>query len=170
MQQEKNNNKAVTILSWFLVLICMAVIFWLSSRTADESAAQSGVIVEWIIEHFGDNSVTDFIVRKLAHFCEYIGLCFLISNAIYQTKKKNIALGKLTDMIVPSLILAQAIGRWGNFFNQEAHGAATTYEHLKSLHIPKFIIDNMKIDGIYYTPTFLYESIACLTLFIIFLF
>ena len=87
MQQEKKNNKTVTILSWFLVLICMAVIFWLSSRTADESAAQSGVIVEWIIKHFGDNGVTDFIVRKSAHFCEYIGLCFLICNI--SNKEKN---------------------------------------------------------------------------------
>ena len=92
MQQEKKNNKTVTILSWFLVLICMAVIFWLSSRSADVSAALSGVIVDWIIKHFGDNGVTDFIVRKSAHFCEYIGLCFLISNAIYQTKKKIIPL------------------------------------------------------------------------------
>ena len=100
MQQEKKNNKTVTILSWFLVLICMAVIFWLSSRTADESAEQSGVIVEWIIKHFGDNGVTDFIVRKSAHFCEYIGLCFLISNAIYQTKKKIIPLCLHTDFVI----------------------------------------------------------------------
>ena len=48
----------------------MAIIFWLSSKTADESAAQSSVIVKWIINHFGKNSVTDFIVRKLAHFSE----------------------------------------------------------------------------------------------------
>lgn len=92
MQQEKQNNKAVIIISWALVLICMGIIFWLSSRTADESAAQSGVIVEWIIAHFGENSVTDFIVRKLAHFTEYVGLCFLASNAIYQTCKRFIPL------------------------------------------------------------------------------
>lgn len=87
MQQEKKNNKTVTILSWFLVLICMAVIFWLSSRTADESAAQSGVIVEWIIKHFGDNGVTDFIVRNQLILRIYRAV-LLISNAIYQTKKK----------------------------------------------------------------------------------
>ncbi len=64
----------------------MAIIFWLSSKTADESAAQSSVILKWIINHFGKNSVTDFIVRKLAHFSEYVGLCFLASNAIYQSR------------------------------------------------------------------------------------
>ena len=70
----------------------MAIIFWLSSKTADESAAQSSVIVKWIINHFGKNSVTDFIVRKLAHFSEYVGLCFLASNAIYQLSKRFIPL------------------------------------------------------------------------------
>jgi phosphatidylglycerol:prolipoprotein diacylglycerol transferase len=67
-------------------------------------------------------------------------------------------------------LLAQAIGRWGNFFNSEAHGVATTLEHLKSLHIPNFIINGMKIEGVYYTPTFLYESLACFLLFIVFIF
>ena len=70
-------------------------------------------------------------------------------------------------MICVPIILGQAIGRWGNFFNSEAHGAATTLEHLQKLHIPQFIIDGMKIDGVYYTPTFLYESVACLIVFII---
>lgn len=77
-------------------------------------------------------------------------------------RKYNARLFKLTDMFVVPLILGQAIGRWGNFFNQEAHGAATTYARLKDMHIPEFIINNMNIGGIYYAPTFLYESIWCL--------
>lgn len=36
--------------------------------------------------------MTDFIVRKLAHFSEYVGLCFLASNAIYQSSKRFIPL------------------------------------------------------------------------------
>ena len=86
---------------------------------------------------------------------------------VYQTKKKNIALGKLTDMIVPSLILAQTIGRWGNFFNQEAHGGIVTLEFLKKIHIPNFIIKGMYINGNYYHPTFFYESLWCLLGFIL---
>lgn len=77
-------------------------------------------------------------------------------------KKYNARIFKVTDMATIPLIVGQAIGRWGNFFNQEAHGAATTYAKLKDMHIPEFIIDNMNIGGIYYTPTFLYESIWCL--------
>lgn len=92
----------------------------------------------------------------------YGGIIGGLITLAYQTKKKNIALGKLTDMIVPSLILAQAIGRWGNFFNQEAYGVSTTLQKLQSLKIPDFIIQGMYIDGVYYTPTFFYESLWCL--------
>lgn len=62
-------------------------------------------------------------------------------------------------MIAPSLILGQGIGRWGNFMNHEAHGGPVTKSFLENMHIPDFIINNMYIDGQYYHPTFLYESI-----------
>ena len=77
-------------------------------------------------------------------------------------KKYNARIFKITDMATVPLIIAQAIGRWGNFFNQEAHGAATTLAKLKNLHIPDFVIKNMKIGNVYYQPTFFYESIWCL--------
>lgn len=78
------------------------------------------------------------------------------------SKKYEIKLLRLLDLFAIPVLLAQAIGRWGNFFNSEAHGAATTIEHLRSLSIPDFIIKGVNIDGIYYTPTFLYESLWCL--------
>ena len=77
---------------------------------------------------------------------------------------------RMLDIIVVGLIIGQAIGRWGNFFNGEAHGAATTIETLKSFYIPQFIIDGMNIHGVYYHPTFLYESLWCIIGFIILLF
>lgn len=85
-------------------------------------------------------------------------------------KKYHMSFGRITDMCAVPLILAQAIGRWGNFFNSEAHGIATSLEHLQSLHIPDFIIKGMNISGIYYEPTFLYESLFCLIGFLILLF
>lgn len=92
-----------------------------------------------------------------------------ITLLIY-TKKYSVNTLKITDMTVIPLLLAQAIGRWGNFFNSEAHGAATTYYHLKELHIPEKIIEGMKIGNVYYHPTFFYESIYCLIGFVILLF
>ena len=69
-------------------------------------------------------------------------------------------------MIVVGLILGQAIGRWGNFFNSEAYGAVTTAESLTKLGIPQFVINGMYIMGEYRQPTFFYESMWCLFGFI----
>lgn len=88
MRQEKIK----TALCWMLVIVCMGIIFWLSSRTASESAAQSGAILQWLIHIFGDNLFTDFIVRKAAHCLEFTGLCVLFNLAFYQTRKKTIPL------------------------------------------------------------------------------
>lgn len=74
-------------------------------------------------------------------------------------RQKNINPFQIGDVIAPSLILGQGIGRWGNFMNHEAHGGPVSKSFLENIHIPDFIIDNMYIDGQYYQPTFLYESI-----------
>ena len=97
------------------------------------------------------------------------GIILGLLTILFYTYKYKARPMRFLDFIVVGLSLAQAIGRWGNFFNSEAHGAATTLEHLQKLHIPKFIIDGMHIEGVYYTPTFLYESIACFILFIVLL-
>ena len=85
----------------------------------------------------------------------------------FYTKKKNVSFIKILDIVAPAVIIAQSFGRWGNFFNQEAHGGITTYQNLKNMHIPKFIINGMHIEGKYYYPTFFFESIWCLIGFII---
>lgn len=85
----------------------------------------------------------------------------------FYTKKKNVSFIKTLDIVAPAVIIAQSFGRWGNFFNQEAHGGITTYQNLKNMHIPEFIINGMHIEGKYYYPTFFFESIWCLIGFII---
>ena len=67
----------------------MGVIFWLSSRTADQSSLQSGAILQWLTRIFGTGFLTVFIVRKSAHCLEYTGLCLLFNIALFQTKKKR---------------------------------------------------------------------------------
>lgn len=78
---------------------------------------------------------------------------------IYYSRKHKKNPLKLLDLAVPSLILAQAIGRWGNFFNSEAHGPEVARETLENLNIPNFIINGMNIEGKHYHPTFYYESV-----------
>lgn len=79
------------------MFICMAVIFWLSSRTADESSQQSGALLQWLIDKFGDNFFTDFVVRKLAHFLEFTGLCLLFNLAFWQTKQKRMPIWSIVS-------------------------------------------------------------------------
>ncbi len=90
------------------------------------------------------------------------GLIAGILTLIVYCKRYDVRVLKVTDMVSISLLLGQAIGRWGNFFNGEAHGGATTLLALQQKHIPDFIINGMYINGVYYEPTFLYESLWCL--------
>ncbi|MCF7597228.1 prolipoprotein diacylglyceryl transferase [Staphylococcus aureus] len=82
-------------------------------------------------------------------------------------KVKNLNPFQIGDIVAPSIILAQGIGRWGNFMNHEAHGEPVSRAFLEKLHLPNFIIENMYINGQYYHPTFLYESIWDVAGFII---
>lgn len=74
-------------------------------------------------------------------------------------RKKSLPFMQILDAAAPGLLLAQAIGRWGNFINQEAHGEAVSRAFLEKLYLPEWIIEQMYIEGHYYQPTFLYESL-----------
>ena len=75
----------------------------------------------------------------------------------YYCKKHEYSFFRICDAIMPHVLLAQAIGRWGNFVNQEAFGSIASEEFM---HIfPKFIRDPMWINGAYRHPVFLYESL-----------
>lgn len=78
--------------------------------------------------------------------------------AIIYTRKKGLSFWEIVDYMAPSLILGQAIGRWGNFFNQEAYGGET--------NLPWAITVNDPIKGmIKVHPTFFYESLWNLAIF-----
>ena len=70
--------------------------------------------------------------------------------------RKYIDLRYIMDVAIPTILLAQAIGRWGNFFNQEVYGAATSASNLWFL--PSIVKNNMLIDGAYRIPLFYIES------------
>lgn len=88
---------------------------------------------------------------------------------IYYSKKHHKNVWQILDFASISIIIAQAIGRWGNFFNQEAHGIVTTKEALRDLFIPNFVIEGMNINGIYYYPTFYFEFLWNLLGFVVLL-
>ena len=110
---------------------------------------------------YQDDLLSIFMIWK-GGLAIYGGIIAAILYILYYCKKKGLDFIRVLDIYSLSLLLGQAIGRWGNFFNREAYGGKTTLEALQSLHLPGFIIDGMYIDGFYRQPTFLYESIWCL--------
>ncbi|WP_031407103.1 prolipoprotein diacylglyceryl transferase [Geobacillus vulcani] len=87
------------------------------------------------------------------------GLIGAVATGAVFARVRGLSFWKLADIAAPSIILGQAIGRWGNFMNQEAHGGPVSRAFLENLHLPDWIINQMYIDGRYWHPTFLYESL-----------
>lgn len=110
------------------------------------------VIFEW---DFYKNDPIQILNFRAGGLAIHGGILFAVIGIYFYTKKKNLPLIDILDVMVPSLALGQAIGRWGNFVNGEAHGTPT--------NLPWAII----VDGVKVHPTFLYESIGD---FLIFLF
>lgn len=78
----------------------------------------------------------------------------ILTGYIY-TRIKKINFLKMADTVIIGMPLAQAIGRWGNFINGEAHGGPT--------NLPWGIM----VDGVKVHPTFLYESIWNVGVFVV---
>ncbi len=120
------------------------------------------VIFTW--EYYKDNLLMIFSTRSggiAIHGAVLGGLLV----AIIFIKKHKVSFWKLADIIAPYLILGQAIGRWGNFINQEAHGGIVSKKFISIF--PDFIEKQMYMNGNYYHPTFLYESIWNTLVFIV---
>lgn len=95
------------------------------------------------------------------------GILAAILASYFMCKVKKIPFKSGLDLAAPCIILGQSIGRWGNFFNSEAHGGEVTKQFIS--YFPDFIQKGMLIDGVYYNPTFFYESIWDLCIFFLLL-
>ncbi len=98
------------------------------------------------LELYQDNWLSMFNTR-MGGMAIHGGLIGGILGGLIICFKRKMNVLKVADIVAPSVILGQAIGRWGNFINQEAHGGPTD--------LPWGII----VDGIKVHPTFLYESV-----------
>lgn len=83
--------------------------------------------------------------------------------ALIFAKIQRVSFWQLADLVAPSAILGQAIGRWGNFFNSEAFGRPTDLPW--KLYIPPNSRPPEYTDFEYFHPTFLYESLWNLAVF-----
>ncbi|PIG93039.1 prolipoprotein diacylglyceryl transferase [Gloeocapsopsis sp. IPPAS B-1203] len=83
--------------------------------------------------------------------------------ALIFARIRRVSFWQLADLVAPSLILGQAIGRWGNFFNSEAFGSPTNLPW--RLYIPPQMRPPELANFAYFHPTFLYESLWNLMVF-----
>lgn len=126
--------------------------------------------VAFNLEYYRTNILEIFQIWK-GGLAIHGALLFGAITIIIYCKKYKVRVGKILDIIVPALLLGQAIGRWGNFFNSEAYGSIVSYQQLENMKIiPQFIIDNMFINGSYHLPMFYFESLWCLLGFFLSLF
>ena len=115
------------------------------------------VIFEW--ENYSGNLLKIFAVWEggLAIYGAVIGGA--IAAFIFK-RWRRVSVGDMLDIAAPSLIIAQAIGRWGNFVNQEAHGGIISNASLQWFPV------GVNIDGSWYQATFFYESFWDVLVFI----
>jgi phosphatidylglycerol:prolipoprotein diacylglycerol transferase len=174
---------------WYGVIIGTGAMLglWLAVRESERRGLDKEVFVDlvlWAIPIAILSARAYYVLFKLDYYlanpAEIImiwngglaihgGLIGAIVTALVFARKRGISFWKLADIGAPSIILGQAIGRWGNFMNQEAHGGEVTRAFLESLYLPDFIVNQMYINGAYYHPTFLYESLWSLAGFAILL-
>lgn len=109
------------------------------------------VIFEW--PNYAGNFLKMINIRE-GGLAIHGGLIGAFLAAFVLTKLWKMGTLNTFDLAVPSIALGQAIGRWGNYFNSEAHGGPTD--------LPWAV----NINGVGCHPTFLYESIWCFLLFI----
>lgn len=169
---------------WYGILIASAILIGtvLAMKEANRNGYKSDIITDlvlWTIPaaligarlyyvlftwgYFSQNPIDILNIRE-GGLAIHGGLIGAFSVGYLYIRKHKLSFLKLADIITPSLVLGQAIGRWGNFFNQEAHGGPVSESFISNF--PAFIKEHMYIKGQYYHPTFLYESVWCLTIFI----
>lgn len=107
------------------------------------------VAFEW---HYYANNPSEIIAVWHGGLAIHGGIVAGILCGIIFARVRKISFLTLADTVIPALPLGQAIGRWGNFFNQEAHGTVT--------NLPWAItVDDPVMGVVRVHPTFLYESI-----------
>ena len=160
LKQAKENNFPDTLVyDTMLVTIPCAII----------GARAYYVIFNWNI--YKDNLKSIFDTRA-GGLAVYGGILLCIFGLLVMCKLRKIPFTSLADYVVVYLPLGQAIGRWGNFFNQEAFGTTTTmpwgmWSESTRTYLARFCPDLVALSPVH--PTFLYESVADLIIFIILL-
>ncbi len=196
-ESKRNNVKPDDLIDGFLWIVPVSIIgarLWYVVFELDQFIY--GGFFPSLLRILGFSSGTlDFSNFGLSGLAIHGAFVTAVICTIYYTKRKKLDLFLILDLVATGFIIAQASGRWGNFFNQEAHGYIVggasdgvmnltleeQYNYLRyTLNLPEFIVNNMYIkQGLhgldvepftgFYHPTFYYESMINLLGFFIML-
>jgi phosphatidylglycerol---prolipoprotein diacylglyceryl transferase len=150
-KKEENGNLVWDMLIWLLIAGILGARIW-HILTPMPSLEAQGVTTYYYFTHPLD---------AVAIWKGGLGIPGAVIGGIvalfFFTRQHHLKMVSWLDILAPSLALGQAIGRWGNFFNQELYGSPTTLPwaiYIDPQHrLPGF--ENIA----YYHPTFLYESL-----------
>ncbi|MGT2930282.1 prolipoprotein diacylglyceryl transferase [Streptococcus dentasini] len=163
------------VIRWYSLCIVtgMVAAVWLAMREAPRKGMTSDDIIDFILiafplaivgarlyyvafdwDYYASNPL-EILATWHGGIAIYGALLTGVAVMLIFAHWRKIIVYDFLDIAAPGVMLAQSLGRWGNFFNQEAYGKAVV--HLN--YLPKFIQKQMYIEGNYRVPTFLYESL-----------
>jgi len=168
---------------WYGLFLALAVVagYWLVEKLAkrqDMAAEQAGtVFINALIGGFAGGRIYH-VITDWGFYGRHVGEIIAVWNGglaihgailgaltviVYYTKKRGINFWKLADLFAPAAILGQAIGRWGNYFNQELFGRPTDTAWGIPINPISRPIGYEQYE--YFHPAFLYESLINAAIF-----
>lgn len=170
---------------WYSILIVSALMIgvWLASREEARLRLPRDTVIDFLLlavpvaiigarlyyvafqwELYRDNPLRILNIRE-GGLAIYGGVIMGLLAAWITSRRKKVSLAALLDACAPSLILGQAIGRWGNYANMEAYGLAITNPRWQWFPVAVEIQEGGR--WVWHMATFFYESIWCFAGFLI---
>lgn len=166
------------VLPWYSVLIVSGMIIAILLAIKEEKKVglpEDSVLslVLWLIPFSIIGARIYFVIFSWSYYAEdltrifkiweggmaiYGGIIAGLITAFVFSKVKNLSFLSFCDIIAPGLVLAQGIGRWGNYFNMEAYGLPITDPSLQ--FFPFGVLINEGSTQVWHMATFFYESLA----------
>ena len=173
------------------ILVGIAVALWIANTRLVKRGGESGLVIDIALWAVPFGIIGGRLFHVVTHLSDYVGpnidpleftkiwngglaiygaLIFGAVGAYIGAKRAKLSFLSLADVLAPGILLAQAIGRWGNYFNQELFGRPTDLPWALIIDRPNPAIpDGLPSDAVFH-PTFFYEflwSIAGVVLLLI---
>jgi len=163
----------------FILLGIMVAVFWSNQRLV-KRGGESGLMIDIAIWAVPFGIVGARIFHVLTHLSDYFGpgkdpltafyvwqgglaiygaIIFGALGAYIGARQANLRLLSVADVLAPAVLLAQAIGRWGNYFNQELFGKPTDLPWAIQIDVPNPAIPDGWGSAQTFHPTFFYEFV-----------